>query len=96
MKLFCLTLILTSILALIARIIKEPDNKPNVIISAFIVIILVLVSGLRCNIGDTESYINLYNLVGTGVDLSGYEPGFIYILTVLKKNAGIIHGVLLL
>lgn len=85
MKLFCLTLILTSILALIARIIKEPDNKPNVIISAFIVIILVLISGLRCNIGDTESYINLYNLVGTGVDLSGYEPGFIYILAVLKK-----------
>ena len=63
MKLFCLTLILTSILALIARIIKEPDNKPNIIISAFIVIILVLVSGLRCNIGDTESNIKLYNLV---------------------------------
>ena len=85
MKLFGLTLIITSILALIARVIKEQDDKPNVIISLFIVIILVLVAGLRNNIGDTEAYISLYNLVSTGSDLSGYEWGFVFILSVLKK-----------
>ena len=54
MKLFGLTLIITSILALIARVIKEQDDKPNVIISLFIVIILVLVAGLRNNIGEID------------------------------------------
>ena len=70
MKLFGLTLIITSILALIARVIKEQDDKPNVIISLFIVIILVLVAGLRNNIGDTEAYISLYNFSQQGNKLS--------------------------
>ena len=85
MKVFCLTIIITFILAAMARILKEKDGRPNIIISSFVMIVLVLIAGLRNNIGDTESYINLYKLVGTDIDLSGYESGFIALLNILKQ-----------
>jgi transmembrane protein EpsG len=51
-----------------------------------VIIILLAISGLRKNIGDTEMYIHLYRLIGQGyVSNGGYEPGFITFYEVLNK-----------
>lgn len=49
-------------------------------------VILVLVSGLRINVGDTEMYIYSYSLIGPGYESNGaYEPGFVLFFKLLKQ-----------
>ena len=51
-----------------------------------VTLILVLVSGLRTNVGDTEMYVYSYELIGPGYESNGaYEPGFVLLLKLLKQ-----------
>lgn len=78
---------LTYFLALLARILKDRNNKPNLILTLMIAAILILVSGLRSGIGDTYYYVNSYDLIKYGIDLNGfpYEPGFTLFMMILKS-----------
>lgn len=86
MTVFYLALILGYILALLARIASGENGRPSLFFSAILIIFLSLISGLRSGIGDTPAYVHTYNLIGPGYDSNGgYEPGFIFILKVLKS-----------
>ena len=85
MTIFYLALILGYILALLARITSDENGRPSLFFSVILIIFLALISGLRNGIGDTRAYVHTYNLVGPGYNSNGgYEPGFIFILKVLK------------
>lgn len=87
MKVFYLTLILTFIISLIARVLENRKKRPNVFLSLIVIVIIALVSGLRWGIGDTGAYVHLYGLIGPGYNIfnGGYEPGFILFLILLKS-----------
>ena len=50
-----------------------------------IVGLIVLISGLRNNIGDTEAYIHLYKAVADRQQIEGYEKGFLIIFELLNR-----------
>lgn len=85
MTVFYLTLILVYIFSLLARIVRKKNKKYGIFFLIIVISILVLVAGLRNDIGDTGMYKHLYTLVGPGYSAGeGYEPGFIFFLKVLK------------
>ena len=86
MKVFYITLILTFIFALMARLFTNKNKKPNLFWSILIMIIIIGVAGLRSNIGDTGMYKILYNNVVAGNIVKGaYETGFIVFLKLLSN-----------
>ena len=78
MTVFYLTLISTFILALSARIFGRKYKINWWIFTSVVILIFILVAGLRNNIGDTESYIYSYNLLGnfTGFADDAKDKGF--------------------
>lgn len=72
--------------SLLARLFKNKDEKPNLLLTIMIALVLVIISGLRSNIGDTGAYIHLYKLIGEGVSIpkESYEYGFTEFLKVLN------------
>ena len=86
MTVFYLTILSTTILALIARVVRSENEKAGVFFLILIITIFVLVSGLRSGIGDTYMYRHLYGLIGPGYEANGgYEPGFILFFKILKS-----------
>lgn len=86
MATFYFALIGSYIFSLIARIIKNKKNYPNLYFSIFAILILALISGLRWGIGDTPAYVHLYSLIEPGYDpKGGYELGFVLFLAILKS-----------
>lgn len=86
MTVFYLTLISVYIFSLLARIARKKNKKAGMFFVIIVIFILVIVSGARNGIGDTEMYKHLYTLVGPGYDAKGsYEGGFILFLRFLKK-----------
>lgn len=87
MKAFYLVLISTFIISLIARIVEDRKKRPNLFFSLIVIVIIALVAGLRWGIGDTGSYVHLYELIGPDYKIfnGGYEPGFILFLMLLKS-----------
>ena len=87
MKAFYLVLISTFIISLIARIVEDRKKRPNLFFSLIVIAIIALVAGLRWGIGDTGDYVHLYGLIGPDYKIfnSGYEPGFILFLMLLKS-----------
>lgn len=86
MLIFYVETILDYILSLYARL----NSNRNKTLQAFFVILVIatlfLISGFRTNIGDTESYIYLYKLIGSGyVSNGGYEAGFVLFFRILKS-----------
>ena len=67
-----------------------------VIFTITIIAIFSIVSGLRNNIGDTQHYIHLYNVIDTEYETikGAYESGFLAFLLLLKKIS--IVGLLLI
>ena len=51
----------------------------------FLLIILIIVLGLRWSFGDTLAYVWVYQSIGTGVKIDGYEEGFLYFMSILKN-----------
>ncbi|MFZ3172006.1 MAG: EpsG family protein [Carboxydocellales bacterium] len=89
MFIFYLTLLATFILSVMARLTKGKSNQPNILITIVIMGVLILVSGLRNNIGDTAAYQHLYTLVGNGLVAKGsYETGFMLFLSLLNQISG--------
>lgn len=81
---FYITLVLTFIFALIGRLFMNRNKKTNLFWSILIMIIIIGVSGLRSNIGDTGMYKILYNNIVEGNIVKGaYEPGFVAFLSLL-------------
>lgn len=86
MKVFYITLIVTFILAIMARLLRNNKGKPNLLFFLVIVGIIVAVAGLRDNIGDTGMYKELYrNVIKGNVPEGSYEAGFVFFLTILTK-----------
>lgn len=87
MRIFYLTTIITFILAIVAIILKDKNQRANLLITILIMSIFTLISGLRDGIGDTYAYVNIYNIIGNDYDImkSPYEPGFIIFLMLLKN-----------
>ena len=86
MTVFYLALILGYIISLLARINPDKNGGPSLFFSIILITFLAVISGLRNGIGDTYMYCHLYGLIGPGYDSNGgYEPGFIFILKILKS-----------
>ena len=86
MAAFYFALIGSYVFSLIARIIKNKKNYPNLYFSIFAILILALIAGLRWGIGDTPAYVHLYSLIEPGYDpKGGYELGFVLFLAILKS-----------
>jgi transmembrane protein EpsG len=82
---FYIELVSVYIFSLYARLISQRNKMLERILIIFVIAILLLVSGLRTNIGDTGSYTYLYGLIGPQyVSKGGYEPGFILFFRFLK------------
>lgn len=68
MSIWWITLINTFIISIFARVYNEHNlnnNKPNKIFSLFAVLILIFVSGLRWNVGDTQTYIHHFEVMSS-------------------------------
>ena len=86
MAVFYFSLVVTFILSLGERILRK-KTKMAVIVTITIIAIFSIVSGLRNNIGDTQHYIHLYNVIDTEYETikGAYESGFLAFLLVLKR-----------
>lgn len=87
MTIFYVTLAIVSSLALIARLkMIKVGGKASIFYTSLICIILILISGLRTNIGDTGMYVHTYEIIGPNYDGNGvYEVGFVLFLKFLKS-----------
>lgn len=87
MEIFYLTTIITFVMAILAVILKDKNERANLLITILIMSIFTLISGLRSGIGDTYAYIHLYNILANDYDImkSAYEPGFTMFLILLKN-----------
>lgn len=96
MTVFWITLGIVFIFSLLGRYYASPVlvhgdacavYKPNIWLSGAALAILVLVAGLRSNIGDTGAYMHSFTLLGKDVSqvLGGGDFGF-NVLQVLLKN----------
>lgn len=78
---------LVFLFSLLARVgSNKRTNRASLLFVIIVTGILVLVSGLRSNVGDTEMYMHTYEILTP--DFSGgdsYEPGFILFLKMLKE-----------
>ncbi|EOU1135914.1 EpsG family protein [Clostridium perfringens] len=87
MSVFYITLIITFILAFLARIMKQKNNKISNVFVFFIIILLVIVAGNQTNIGDTPQYMTIYRKLvvnPASVDLN-YDGGFTFFMIILTK-----------
>ena len=91
---FYMTLFSTYIFALVARLNKNKITKrPEILLSIYVVVILIVISGARHGIGDTYAYSYFYEIVGNRPNLTvaieegkeSYEPGFITFLWILNQ-----------
>ena len=89
MYIFYFVLVVTYILALLARKTKDLsiEKKPEIILSLFLITLLIVVAGLVNDMGDTKGYMGLYqkilsypNLNMAIEEIKGYEGGFISFL----------------
>lgn len=71
MEVFYTTLILTFLLALSSRLFGKISKINEVVFIFIVIIIFILVSGLRNNIGDTGAYMHSYSLLG---EFTGFKP----------------------
>ncbi|WBW98950.1 EpsG family protein [Oceanirhabdus sp. W0125-5] len=86
MKIFYITLILVTIIAYLARIYSSRFKVMDLLYTVFVIAILVIVAGLRTNIGDTEMYSHLFKIADESSIYSGaYESGFIRFILFLKS-----------
>lgn len=94
MTIIWINLAIVYCLSYLSRVLAVPSTigdslvKPNKIIVFFVVTSLVLISGLRKNIGDTFFYMHSYTLVSTynwDYILSHKEKGFIFLQVLLNK-----------
>lgn len=69
MTVFYTTLLSTFILGVFSRLTEKDNKNVGMLFAFFAVIIFVLVSGLRANIGDTEAYIQGYEKL---VEFNGF------------------------
>ena len=87
MTIFYIILLVVYLVSLLARIGSNKRTKRASLLFVIVVTsILVLFSGLRTNIGDTEMYVHTYEILTP--DFSGgdaYEPGFIFLLKIFKE-----------
>ena len=85
MRIFYITLCISYVIALIARIIGDKHSKrASFFFTIITMIILIVIAGLRSNIGDTGDYVHLYNILGEYNIGSDYEPGFLLYFKTLK------------
>lgn len=85
MTVFYATLASTFIMGVYSRMVEEKDKRLGVFFAFFAMVIIVLVSGLRSNIGDTETYMYSYEQLST---FSGFaedmkDKGFILFQLIL-------------
>ena len=94
MTVFYIEIFITYMFSLVARWNKNKITKrPEILLSIFVVIIIIAVSGLRNGIGDTPAYEHFYTIVGERPNLSvaieegkeSYEPGFIVLFWILNQ-----------
>lgn len=86
MLILYITLAITFVLSLAARILNDKTGKPAIFMTIGVMGILIFVSGLRTGMGDTSAYTHLYKLVGNGVIVKGaYETGFLVFLLLLNQ-----------
>ena len=78
MTVFYTTLLSTFILGVFSRLTEKDNKNVGALFAFFAVIIFVLVSGLRKNIGDTEAYIHSYEQLANfaGLAEDGKDKGF--------------------
>ena len=78
MTVFYTTLLSTFILGVFSRLTEKDNKNVGMLFAFFAVIIFVLVSGLRKNIGDTEAYIHSYEQLANfaGLAEDGKDKGF--------------------
>ncbi len=94
MTILWINLAVVYILSFLSRALAVPSTigaafvRPNKIFVFFVVVSLVLISGLRRNIGDTPFYMHSYTLVpqySWDYILSQEEKGFIFLQLLLHK-----------
>lgn len=93
MSVFWLNLAVVFIFSLLARYTGKPVTlgpatiRPNKAFAFIALASLVLVSGLRSNIGDTEAYMQSYTFIGTDLSqaLSSKDFGFAILVVLLNK-----------
>lgn len=93
MTIFWITLLLTYFFSLIARLIKNEqmdfdlNKKPNIFLVICVLIFLTAVSGLRANIGDTNTYKMFYLRINHSWENLKFEEDFgFYILQIILKQ----------
>ncbi|MBI6071849.1 EpsG family protein [Clostridium perfringens] len=86
MTIFYTTLILVFFFSLSSRIFSYKSRYLEYIVIFMSILVVVLVAGLRLNIGDTYAYIQQYNSLGTfnGV-LEGKDKGFTIFILILYR-----------
>lgn len=90
MEIFYITLFFSTLISYAGRVNGKRSNincyfkEPNIIFFYITTSILILVSGIRWNIGDTYFYKHSYRLVGLGYDI-GYEYAFNRLIVELNK-----------
>ncbi|MCS5420924.1 MULTISPECIES: EpsG family protein [Psychrilyobacter] len=90
MEIFYITLFFSTLISYAGRVngkrneLNRYFKEPNIIFFYITTSILILVSGLRWNIGDTYFYKHSYRLAGLGYDV-GYEYAFNRLIIILNK-----------
>ena len=88
MDIFYMLIVFIFPLSIMANLYKDKNNEANKLFTIIVIIILVLISGLRSNMGDTSAYKHLYNMVASNTyeyTKGGYEIGFVYFIYVLTR-----------
>lgn len=87
MDMFIFTTIITFLFSCLAITHLNNKKEANIIFTAVVMVVLVLVSGLRNGIGDTVYYIHSYNMIGPEYNFmdGGYEPAFCLLLKILHS-----------
>lgn len=87
MQIFYFTISIVFILSIIGNLYSDKNGKQNIVFAILIATILILVSGMRENMGDTPAYIHLYKLLNNKYDIfnSPYEYGFLLFMIFLKN-----------
>lgn len=85
MKFYLILFIIILSLCLL-RMLFSRNSKIGFFISGLVTLILILVSGLRYNVGtDYTNYIIMYNRIGNGIFQQGLEPGYSLLNLLINK-----------
>lgn len=85
MGVFYGTLIITYVFSLMSRLISRKSKIMSIYFAVFVVSIMIIVSGLRNNIGDTSAYTHSYSLLNNYTFSFKGEWGFNLLQFILYK-----------